>query len=83
MSRDWIYCKLAVLLKRKKWSLYKLRQVSGVSYPTLLGLFHNRTTRYDAPVLANLCRALRCQPGDLLVWEPSRPRRFPRLRKTR
>ncbi len=83
MNRTKIFCTLARILKRKKWSLYKLRQESGVSYPTLLGLYYSRTGRYDAAVLEKLCRALRCQPGDLLVWDPKRLQRFPRLRRSK
>jgi DNA-binding Xre family transcriptional regulator len=66
-----IVCRLAVLLKRRKWSLYRLRLESGVSYPTLLGLLHNRSRMYRADVLDKVCRALRCQVGDLLAWSNS------------
>jgi putative transcriptional regulator len=61
-----ITCRLAEILAKKRWSLYRLRKESGVSYPTLLGLYHNRSRMYRADVLAKLCRALDCQPGDLL-----------------
>ncbi len=82
-----IICKLAEVAKRKKLSLYKLRQISGVTYPTLLKLAHKKAQMFDAGVMDKLCRALDCQPGDLLVWEPKRfprlPRRFPRLKGRR
>jgi len=81
MNRTKVFCALAKLVKRRGWSLYRLRKESGVSYPTLLGLYHGRTGRYDAAVLEKLCRALRCQPGDLLVWDPKRPHGFPRLKR--
>jgi len=73
-----ITCKLAAVAKRKRLSLYRLRQITGVTYPTLLKLAHNRTTRFDAVVLDKICHALNCDVGALLVWEP---RRFPRLRR--
>jgi DNA-binding Xre family transcriptional regulator len=69
-----IICRLAEILKQKDWSMYRLRQKSGVSYPTLLALFHNRSTMFRADVLDKLCRALHCGPGDLLVRSNS-PRR--------
>jgi putative transcriptional regulator len=73
-----IICRLSEIAKQKKVSLYKLRQVTGVTYPTLLKLAHNKAHMFDAQVLDKLCRALRCGPGDLLVWKPER---YPRLRK--
>jgi putative transcriptional regulator len=73
-----IICTLKKVLRRKGWTRYRLQQESGVSYPTLHGLFHGRMKMYSAAVLDKLCRALRCQPGDLLKWEPQR---FPRLHK--
>jgi len=60
--------RLAEILNQKGWSIYRLRQESGVSYPTLLGLYHNRSRMYRADVLDKLCRALQCQPGDILRW---------------
>jgi putative transcriptional regulator len=61
-----IVCKLAEILLEKGWSIYRLRKESGVSYPTLLGLCHKRSRMYRADVLEKLCRALNCQPGDIL-----------------
>jgi putative transcriptional regulator len=74
-----ITCKLAAVAKQKRLSLYRLRQITGVTYPTLLKLAHNKATRFDAMVLDKLCHALNCNVGELLVW---RRRRYPRLRKT-
>ena len=73
-----IVCKLCEIVKQKKMSLYRLRQITGVTYPTLLKLSHNKAQMFDAQVLDKLCRALRCKPGDLLAWKPER---YPRLRK--
>jgi len=73
-----ITCRLAAVAKRKGFSLYRLRQITGVTYPTLLKLAHNKATRFDAAVLDKLCQALNCRVGELLVW---RRRRFPRLTK--
>jgi putative transcriptional regulator len=67
-----IECVLRKILHRKGWSLYRLRRESGVSYPTLLGLYHDRTKMYRADVLEKVCHALRCQPGDLLRRTPGK-----------
>ena len=73
-----ITCKLEAMLKRKRWTRYQLHKKSGISYPALHALFHDRTRSYDREVLDRLCATLRCQPKDLLTWK--RPLRFPRRR---
>jgi len=73
-----IVCTLKKILKRKKWTRYKLQQESGITYPTLHALFHNRSKGFRADILNRLCSTLHCKPGDLLEW---RPDRFPRLKK--
>ncbi len=75
-----IVCTLRQVLARKGWTRYRLQKKSGVTYPTIHSLYHGRSKGYSAEVLGKLCRALRCQPGDLLRWEPQR---FPRLKKRR
>jgi putative transcriptional regulator len=67
-----ITCQLAILLKRKGWTLYRLRKESGVTYPTLMGLRDSKTKMFRADVLEKLCRALSCQPGDLLAYRPGK-----------
>jgi DNA-binding Xre family transcriptional regulator len=57
---------LAKIIRRKGLALCRLTQESGVSYATLWGLFHKRSKMYRADVLEKLCRAVRCQPRDLL-----------------
>ena len=70
-----VFCTLQLILRRKSWTRYKLQKVSGISYPTLHALFHDRSKSYSAAVINKLCYALKCQPGDLLQW---RPDLFPR-----
>jgi putative transcriptional regulator len=71
-----IVCTLKEILKRKGWTRYRLQKESGITYPTLHALYHDRSKFYSAAVLEKLCRTLQCQPGDLLRREE--PRRFPR-----
>lgn len=75
-----IRCRLKDVLKRRGWTRYKLQQVTGITYPTLHALFHERSKGYRAEVLDKLCYALKCTPGDLLEW---RPDRFPRTKRTK
>jgi DNA-binding Xre family transcriptional regulator len=61
-----ITCMLKRVLERKGWSRYRLQKETGISFPTLHALYHSRSRGYSSDVLDRLCRALRCQPGDLL-----------------
>ena len=74
-----IICTLKAVLDRKGWSRYKLAKKSGISYPSIHALYHNRTWSYDRSVLDQLCVTLRCRPKDLLRFYP-KPLRFPRTK---
>ena len=65
---------LKKLLKKRGWSIYRLAKEARISYPTAFQLFHDKNHMYSAKVLEKICRALECQPGDLLVLKPSRKR---------
>jgi putative transcriptional regulator len=43
---------------------------TGIGKTTLLRLYHDRAEGIRFDVLARLCKALNCQPGDLLVYVP-------------
>jgi putative transcriptional regulator len=76
-----ITCRLRQLLDKKRWSRYRLQKESGVTYPTLQALYHNKSKGYRSDVLDKLCVALNCQLGELLQWKPRRlPRRTRRSR---
>ena len=78
-----IVCRLKELLAKKRWSRYRLHKESGVTYPTLHALYHNKSKGYRADVLDKLCGALDCDLGELLRWEPkrfSRGKKYPRRR---
>ncbi|MGH9795280.1 MAG: helix-turn-helix domain-containing protein [Candidatus Acidiferrales bacterium] len=78
MHKPRVVCTLKQTVKRRGLSLYKLRQKSGISYPTIWAMYHNRTRMLRFDTLEKLCRALGCLPKDLLRLEPVR---FPRLRR--
>jgi putative transcriptional regulator len=62
-----IQIRLKELLKEKDVSMNKLSQMTGLSYVTIWRLSKSDQTRIDLIVLARICDALRCQPGDLLI----------------
>jgi putative transcriptional regulator len=70
-----ITCRLKQLLKKKNWSRYRLQKETGVTYPTLHALYHNKSKGYRSDVLDRLCSALGCELGELLRWEPRRFRK--------
>lgn len=64
-----------------EWRLAKLMAERGVNYKmlgeatgmhpnTISKLKHNPPTRLEMTTLVLLCRALNCQPGDLLTYTP-------------
>lgn len=73
-----IRIRLAELLEARGKTLYWLRKESGVSYPTLLRLAHNKIQKPELRVLEKVCVALGCEVGELLVIErrPRRPRKI-------
>jgi DNA-binding Xre family transcriptional regulator len=46
-----------------------LAERAELAYDTARDLWHGRMQRIDRDVLARVCKALECSPGDLLVIE--------------
>jgi putative transcriptional regulator len=64
-----IEVKLRELLEARGRSRYWLAQESGIDYKTLARIARAESSnRIELRVLDALCRALQCQPGDLLVF---------------
>lgn len=64
------YSKLFALMKRKGLSTYRIRKDSILSQSTLQKLREGKSVTTDA--IAALCKALDCQPGDLMEYmDPS------------
>lgn len=61
---------LRELLEQRDMSLNELARQSGVTHPTPLTLYHGRSAGVTFAVLDALCRALDCEPGDLLEYVP-------------
>lgn len=67
---------LDIELARKKTSLTDLSQQVGVSMTNLSLLKNGRVKAIRFSTLEAICRALSCQPGDLLEFEEdTQPRR--------
>jgi putative transcriptional regulator len=67
-----IRVRLLELLEARGKSLYWLQQQTGVSYPALLRLAHNKIKKVDLDVLDRVCKALECEPGEILMRREAR-----------
>ena len=60
---------LDVMLARRKMSLTELSQRVGITMANLSVLKNGRAKAVRFETLEAICRALNCQPGDILVYE--------------
>ena len=61
---------LDVMLARRKMSLTELSQRVGITLANLSILKTGKARAVRLQTLDAICRALDCQPGDILVYEP-------------
>ena len=64
---------LDVRLARRKMSLTELSQRVGITLANLSILKTGKAKAVRFQTLDAICRALDCQPGDILVYEPGEP----------
>lgn len=68
-----IQWKLAAMLEKRGMSAYQLALLMGVKPATIYRLAKRTTlTRITGDTLDELCRHLRCTPGQLLARAPER-----------
>lgn len=61
------YDKLFALMKEKGLTTYKIRQENIISQSALTAIKNGKGITTDT--VAKLCKALNCQPGDILDYE--------------
>ena len=61
---------LDVMLARRKMSMTELSQRVGITMANLSILKNGKAKAIRFSTLDAICRALSCQPGDILIWEP-------------
>ena len=61
-----IVLRLDKLLAKEKRTFYWLAKETGVSHTTLWRLKKGKSVGINFETLEKICRALRCQPGDIL-----------------
>jgi len=65
-----IHWKLAVVMAERNISNKDLAEIIG-KHPNSVSRLkrHRRLPRIDEDILNSLCKALKCQPGDLIVYQ--------------
>lgn len=61
---------LDVMLARRKMSMTELSQRVGITIANLSILKNGKAKAIRFSTLDAICRALGCQPGDILIFEP-------------
>ncbi len=64
--------KLSELMGARRMDIKELAELAGIAYGTAHALYHHRNKQIHFAVLAKVCRALGCQPGDIFVYIPDR-----------
>lgn len=67
-----IKCNLSRLLGERKLKMTEIAEKAGIAKNTVMALYHERAKGITWEVLAKLCAALNCQPGDLLEFIPDK-----------
>jgi putative transcriptional regulator len=68
-----IVVQLDIVLARRKMSLTELSERVGITLANLSVLKSGKAKAVRFSTLAEICRVLDCQPGDLLVHLPDAP----------
>jgi putative transcriptional regulator len=72
--RPMLRLRLAKLLRERGMTPYALAKASGISLPHVYALVKQRDLeRISGRTIEALCRALRCQPGDLFEYREDEP----------
>lgn len=65
-----IIVNLDVMMARRKMSLNELSARVDITLSNLSILKTGKAKAIRFSTLEAICKALQCQPGDILVWEP-------------
>ena len=60
---------LDVMMAKRKMSLTELSQKVGITMANLSILKNGRAKAVRMSTLEAICKVLRCQPGDILIYE--------------
>ena len=64
---------LSRILGERRLTQRKVAELGNLRTSTVHMIYTEKAQRIDFDVLSRLCRALDCQPGDLLEYIPDKP----------
>lgn len=64
-----IYIRLDEVMAKRKVSLNSLSEMVGITLSNLSILKNQKAKAIRLTTLAAICKALDCQPGDIIVYE--------------
>lgn len=65
-----IRCILSTEMGKKRIRITDVARATGLHRETVASLYYDRKKRYTKELLDKLCRALDCQPKDILEYVP-------------
>lgn len=63
-----VHCRLSAVLGERRLRMVHLAEATGISRGALRLLYWDKAKKLDFDILGRLCKALNCQPGDLLYF---------------
>ena len=67
-----IIVNIDVMLAKRKMSVTELAERVGITIANISILKNGRAKAIRIETLDKICRALDCQPGDILEWRPEK-----------
>lgn len=66
-----IIIRIDVMLAKRKMSVTELAEKVGITLANISVLKNGRVKAIRLSTLEGICKALQCQPGDILEYEPA------------
>jgi putative transcriptional regulator len=63
-----IKCRLSTIMGSKRLKIVELHNLTGIARDTISSLYNEKAKGITFEVMAKLCAALDCQPGDLFEY---------------
>ena len=61
---------LSEIAGRKRLKMSEISRNTGIKYPTVQRLYHNKVKSIEFDILNKLCNFLECTPNDILEFTP-------------
>lgn len=65
-----IIINIDVMLAKRKMSVTELSEKAGITMANISILKNGKAKAIKIDTLNKICKALDCQPGDILEWQP-------------